>query len=297
MDFEKAYNFDKTDTAAISNYAQALNDRRNYFLAREKYIELINAGSTSVDAYQQLFTLSFNMKKYEDVVKYGQLLQKEKPDENVSFNIGKAYAAMEDYASAIPALDKAMKEEPYNGEIPYAKAKIYLDMGNAKNATDMFVKAIELQPDNYDWMYEAAIAFDGFNDMQSSLRYMQMAAEKGHPLTSDFKFNLALAYKNTGHLDSAAIKLDELLNRRPTDVDALSLRAKTAFQGRAYDTSIFYLLKVLSIDEKNSEAMYMIGICYLKKGDNQQGEQWISKSAAISPSFGTRRRQPLTGYQ
>ncbi len=295
-DFKIAYTFDNTDTAAVSNYADALYLLRKYSLALEKYKELIGLGSQSATALRQLFNLSFNFRRFDDAIKFGLQLKEAYPDERVMFVIGKSYQALEDYANALPALDKAMIEEPGNGDIPYTKARIYTDMQNMKAATDMYKKAIELEPDNYDWMYEAAIAFYESGDGNSSLRYMEMSADKGHPLTSDFKLNLAIAYKNVGRLNDAAAKLDELLKKKPSDVEVLTLRAKTTYQKRNYDSTIYYLNQVLAADDKNADALYMIGLSYRNKGDETHAFETLEKAYIVNPSLKNRQGRPLNGY-
>src|SRR4051812_25342960 len=68
--FEKAYSYKKNDPAIVRELAAADLALRRYGQAREKYQELEKLGDQTDSTYRQLMQLSFNMRQYDDVIKY-----------------------------------------------------------------------------------------------------------------------------------------------------------------------------------------------------------------------------------
>jgi tetratricopeptide (TPR) repeat protein len=115
-------------------------DLRRYSQAREKYLQLEQLGDLSAFNYKQLMQLSFNMRQFDDAIKYANVLKKVDPAEKVSYYIGKANYEREYYGDAIKHLDIAAKEEPNRAEVPYMIAHAYADMMNYKQAAGYFRK-------------------------------------------------------------------------------------------------------------------------------------------------------------
>src|SRR5215203_425569 len=156
---EKAYNFNKSNKNVISELAASYLDLRRYPQAREKYQQLEQLGDKSDSTYKQLMLLSFNMRQFDEVIKYGTQLKKNNPSQKTFYYIGKAYYEKEDLGNAIKYLDLAIKEEPQNPEPPYMIAKAYADMQNYKAALPYFKKASQLNPNQPYWIYEMALIY------------------------------------------------------------------------------------------------------------------------------------------
>ena len=209
--FEKAYNYNKTDKQIVSELASAYVDLRRYGQAREKYQQLEQMGTTSVDVYKQIMLLSFNMRMFEDAIKYANALKKLDASEKVNYYLGKANYEREYYGDAIKFLDAAAKEDPNNAEIPYMIAKAYADMMNYKQAVGYFQKAIALKPDQGYWIYEMALMYYGMHDDQNALKYMLEAPEKGLKRDNEYLENLGIAYLNVGKFKEGLAILKEML--------------------------------------------------------------------------------------
>jgi tetratricopeptide (TPR) repeat protein len=168
--FERAYNYNKTDKQIVTELASTYVNLRRYGQAREKYQQLEQMGAPSVDVYKQIMLLSFNMRMFEDAIKYANVLKKLDPSEKVSYYLGKANYEREYYGDAIKFLEAAAKEDPTNAEIPYMVAKAYADMMNYKQAVTYFQKAIALKPDQGYWIYEMALMYYGMHDDVNALK-------------------------------------------------------------------------------------------------------------------------------
>ncbi len=289
--FEKAYSFDKKDKNAVAHLAKTLNELRKYPQARQKYLELESMGNPSLETYQQLMTLSFNMRQFPDAVKYANLVKKADPSAKTAYYIGKAYYSQENYGEAIKYLTIANAEDPQNPEVPYLVARSYADMMNFKQAIPFFEKSLALQPDNSRLMYEMGLIYYAIPDDKNSLKYFLMAAEKGYKRDNEFLENLAIAYLNNKEIDKGLDILSESLNRRPSDMNLLNMIAEANYDAKRYDAAISYWDKILSMDKQNASALYMIGMSYQKKGDKQKGMALCDKAIEMDPSLAKNKKK------
>ncbi len=290
--FDKAYSYDQKDRQIVSELANTLYELRRYPQAREKYMQLEKMGDASAATYKQLMLLSFNMRQQNDAIRYAQLLKKADPSEKVAFYIGKAYYDQENYGEAIKNLDMAAKENPQNAEVKYLIARAYADMQNFKQAIPYFEKAITLEPENNRWLYELGLIYYGMQDDKNSLKYLLLAGEKGYKKDNEYLQNLAVAYLNSGQANKGLDILKEALVRRPSDMNLLSIIAEACYDAKKYDDAIDYWDQILSLDKKNAEALYMIGMSYQKKGERQKGMALCDKAIEMDPSL-QRNKQKM----
>ena len=283
--FEKAYNYNQKDKQIVTQLANSLFEMRRYPQAKEKYQQLEKMGDESAATYKQLMTLSFNMRQYNDAIRYAQLLKKADPSEKVAYYIGKAHYDQENYGEDIKNLDIAAKENPQNAEVNYLIARAYADMQNFKQAVPYFEKAVSLDPNNNRWLYELGLIYYGMQDDKNSLKYLLLAGEKGYKKDNEYLQNLAVAYLNSGQADKGLGILKEALVRRPTDMNLLNIIAEASYDAKKYDDAINYWDQVLRIDKSNAEALYMIGMSYQKKGEKQKGMALCDKAIEMDPSL------------
>lgn len=290
--FDKAYNFDNDNKQTLANLADALFALRRYPQAKEKYALLVKmGGEQKVTTYKQLTDLSFNLKQYNDVILYAGLLKKTAPDELVSFFIGKAQYSLENYGEAMKYLELAAKENPKDGEVPYMMARINVDMENLKRALPLYEKAIVLSPDNIAWIFETGMAFYENDDAKSSLKYLLLAGEKGYPKNNQYLQNLAVAYTQSGDLVKGIEVFEQLLSKRPQDVSLLKMIARTYYEAKKYKEAISYWDRVLELNTDDFKTLYMTGVCYQKKGDEQLGNAICNKAIKNDPSLAKYRQE------
>jgi tetratricopeptide (TPR) repeat protein len=260
-------------------------DLRKYYQAKEAYKKLISLGETSAANYKQLLQLSFNLKSYDEALVYANSLKKADPSEKVSFYFGKINYDRENYGEALKYLNEASKEDPQNAEIPYMIGRSYADMLNYKLAIPFYQKAVELDGAKYGWIYELGLICYAQNDNKNALKYIQEAGEKGYPKDNGYIQNLGIAYIDAGNFDNGITLLTDLLKKRPSDFNLLDMVAEAYYDHKKYDEAMNYWDTVLSYDKTNASALYMIGMCYLKKGDKSKGQQLCDKAIEMDPSL------------
>ena len=294
--FEKAYKFNPQNKDVTRELAASYVDLRRYGQAREKYLQLEKMGDQSDSTYRQLTLLSFNMRQFDDAIKYATLLKKISPSEKLAYYMGKSYYEKENLGEAIKYFDFAMKEDPANAEIPYTVARAYADMQNYKKAIGYFQKAIELNPSQNRWIYEMALIYYAIPDDQNALKYMLEAADKGYKKDNEYQQNLAIAYINTGKYNEGLAVLKDLLDKRPSDMTLLGIMAQACYDAKKYDDAINYWDKILQQDSKNAEALYMIGMSFQNKGEKQKGIALCDKAIQMDPSLqGLKQKKQMPG--
>lgn len=288
---EKAYGYNKANQQVISELASAYTAVNFYAKAKEKYQHAESLGDRSPATYKALMNLNFNMRQWPDAIKYAQLLKKADPSEKVDYYIGRAYYEQDDLGKGIQYLEAAAKDDPSNAEIPHALATAYTNMQNFKLAVPHFQKAIRLAPANSRYIYELALVYYGMNDNAAALKYMLEAGEKGYKKDGEYMQNLATAYMNAGKFAEGLEMMKQTLEKRPTDIGLIDMIAEACYDAGKYDEAITYYNKILSIDEKKAEALYMMGMAYQKKGQTDNGRALCDKAIAMDPSLSSLKQE------
>jgi tetratricopeptide (TPR) repeat protein len=283
--YEKAYSYNKNNNEALAQLAGAYYDLHRYAQARDTYKQLEAMGDHSDSTYRQLMLLSFNMRQFEDAIRYANLYKKADPSAKVAFYIAKANYENENLGEAIKYFDAAAKEDPQNAEIPYTVARAYADMQNYKKAIPYFQQAVALNPNQNRWIYEMALIYYAMNDDQNALKYMLEAGDKGYKKDNEYLQNLATAYINAGKLNEGIAILTDALQRRPSDKGIITALAQANYDAKKYDEAIKYYDQLLQMDNKDAEALYMIGMSFQGKGEKEKGRSLCDKAIQMDPSL------------
>ena len=294
--FEKANKYKKDDKEIVSELAASYLNMRRYQQAKASFQQLETLGVKTDSTYRQLMLLSFNMRQWDDAIKYASALKHVKKDEQTAYYLGKSFYEKENLGDAITYLNIAAKENPANAEIPYTVARAYADMMNFKMAIPYFHKAIELNPTQSRWIYEMALIYYAIPDEQNSLKYMLEAGEKGYRKDNEYLQNLATAYVEAGKPEEGIGMLKEILKNRPSDMNLLNMLAESYYDIKKYDDAISYFDKILEIDKNNAEALYMIGMSFQKKGDKAKGQALCDKAIEMDPGLKSLKQEKQMGF-
>ncbi len=289
--FEKAFQYDQNNKAIVGELAASYLDLRKYSQAKETYLKLEALGDQSPRTYKQIMDLSYNLKQNEDVIAYANKLKKADPSEKVNFYVGKIHYQDENYGEAIKYLEAAGKEDKSNAEAPYLIARSYADMQNYKQAIPYFLKAIELDTSKNSWIYELALIYYAIHDDKNALKYMLLAGEKGFKRSNEYLENLGIAYLNLGQLDQGVGIMNEILKKRPSDMNILNLVAEAYYYKGKYQDAIDYWDKILTYDKENASALYMIGMSYQKKGEKEKGQFLCDKAIEMDPTLSALKQK------
>ncbi len=294
--FEKADHYNPNSKEITSELASAYLDLRRYGQARESFKKLVTLGDATAVNYKQIMTLSFQLKQNDDVLAYADKLKKADPSEKVAYYVGHVHYNLDNYGEALKYLGEAAKEEPTNAQIPYMIAHSYADMMNYKQAIPYFQKAIELKPAESYWIYELGLICYAMHDDKNALKYILEAGEKGYKRDNDYLENLGIAHLNIGNLDEGVKILNEILIKKPADMNLLNMIAEAYYFKGKFDLAMEYWDRVLGFDKTDMSALYMIGMCYQKKGGKEnmeKGTRLCDTAIAKDPSLGSLRQKKM----
>lgn len=291
--FEKAFSYNASDKHIVTELASAYLDLRKYSQARETLKKLVALGDESAANYKELMILSFNLKQNDDVILYANKLKEVDPSEKVNFYIGKVNYDQDNYGDAIKFLNAASKEDPQNAEVPYMIAHSYADMMNYKLCIPYFQKAIDLDTTKNYWVYELGLVYYAMNDDKNALKYIIMAGDRGYKKDNDYMENLGIAYLDVGNLEEGVNILNELLAKRPSDLNLLNMVAEAYYYKGKFQNAMDYWDKILGYDKTNASALYMIGMCYQKKGEKDKGIQLCDKAIEMDPSLSVYKQKKM----
>jgi len=266
-------------------------DLRKYGQAREQYIKLEQKGDATAATYEQILELSYNLKLSDDVVAYAEKFKKADPKAKVSFYVGKVEYDRDNYGEALKHLNAAAKESPENAEVPYMIARSYADMQNYKQCIPFFQKAIALDTSKNNWVYELGLIYYAIHDDKNALKCIIDAGNKGYRRDNDYLENLGIAQLNVGNLDEGVNILNEILKKRPSDINILNMIAEAFYYKGKFQQAIDHWDQILSYDMQNASALYMIGMAYQKKGDKDKGQRLCDKAIEMDPSLASHKQK------
>lgn len=293
--FVKAHQESPGNFEIVVELANAYIAQNRYAEAREKYLRADQIKGSDPVVTENLATLSFNLRKWDNAIKYAQKSQLLQPNKPVSFIIGKSFYEQENYGEAVKYLQIAVKEEPTRADIYYTIARSYLDMSNYKQSAGFFEKAIALDSSKLNWIYEAGLVYYAIPDYKKSVAYIELAGAKGYKKSNDYLENLGNAYINVKEYDKGIEALKEVMKRKPTDQELIYQVAQAYYKAKKYQEAIDTWDIALSLDKTNANVLYMIGLSYQKKGEKQKGQQLCDKAIEMDPSLNSLRQKQDMG--
>jgi len=266
-------------------------DLRKYDNAIVDFLKVVDSKKDDTAAITNLATLYFWTRRWQEAIVYSQRAIQLHAGKNWNYIIGKSYYEQEDYGQAFKYFPAASREDSTNGEIPYLIARAYVDMNNYKYAIPYFQKAIALDSSKVQWIYECALTLATIYDDRNAIKYYELAALKGYKQDNDFYENISDSYIAAGQQQKGLDLLLKVLEKKPADLDLLYSIADTYYRLKKYDSAIDYWDRLLSFDKQNARAVYMIGMSYQKKGDEEKGKQLCDRAIEMDPSLKSLKQQ------
>jgi tetratricopeptide (TPR) repeat protein len=166
-----------------------------------------------------------------------------------------------------------------------------VDMDNYKPAIPYFQKAIALDSNKAQWIYECALVYATVYEDDSAILYYNLASARGYKKDNDFYENIADSYISIGKPEKALQILQDLLLKKPADLELLNSLGFINYKLKKYNQAIDYWDRILGYDKQNARALYMIGMSYQKKGDTEKGKALCDKAIEIDPSLKNYKKE------
>jgi Flp pilus assembly protein TadD len=102
--------------------------------------------------------------------------------------------------------------------------------------------------------------------------------------------NLANLYERRGDEERAARYRNRVADHRQRNPYYRFQRAREAFDARDYDTAIRHLDYAIRRKKNEDRFYFLLGLSYLKKGDEPAARRWMSRAEEVSATDALKRR-------
>lgn len=287
-DFDKAITFNPTYTEAYIENGNVSLEMRKTDDAIRNYSKAYELQPSNNDAIKNLSTLYFNYRQFQKAI---DMAQKCNNCENADRILGMSYYNTEDYGKAESFLLKAVKKNGQDAEAAYTLGRTYLELENEKNAIPQFVNAITIEPTRNQWMYELALIYYNQSDYKNALKYFTMAGDAGYNKSNDYYENLGFTQLYTGDNENGMKTLNVVLERKPNNRELLNNIAYAMYETKRYDDALIYFGKLLDLNPKDANSLYMAGMAFQNKGEKDKGQKICDKAIDMDPSLAKNRQK------
>ena len=145
-------------------------------------------------------------------------------------------------------------------------------------------KALEQNADDaealslYAFLHSSRFKQIGFNDEESLLRRVLFL----NPCDESARLRLAELYFSRNYLKSAQKEMEALLAIHPTSVDGLMFLGKLAAVRKDFATLSGIYEKIFTVDPRNADAFYNLGIYYFQADDLGNAEKLFNRAVRLS---------------
>jgi tetratricopeptide (TPR) repeat protein len=282
--FETAVQFDTSAIETRVQYANYLIGQRKYYQAVTQFIKVLQQDGNHPVALQKMLDLNFAQGRWNDVISYGNRLVQLNTGAGVQYMLGKASYALENFGPAKKYLSQAIKDDPKNAEAVALLANVLVELGDVKQATTVYLNAIELSPDNNQLIYQIGLLYFSTNNKKEAIRYFEMAATKGYKQDLSYLENLGMAYLNFD-VDKGVETLNKVLERKPGNPEILFQIGQAYFKAQKFAEAANTYFKIYENDTSHSKALYMAGVAFQKNGDKGKGIACCEKAIAMDPTL------------
>ena len=289
--YKKALEFNSNEEEIRLDFALYYIEQRKYALALQQYSLIVAKNPNHVTAVTKQVELSFSMRKWVDVIKYGEEAQsKGIKIEKLNYMLGKSYYEDENYGKARKLLTEQFKETPTHRETVTLLGAVYVEMSMYNDAIAMYQKAIESNPKDFELMYEIGLLHSAQHNEREAVKYFEMAAANGMKQDLAFLENLGMAYLSFD-IPKGVEVLNKVLEKKPGDVEILNQIAQAYYKSGNFLVAYQLFFKMFENDTKNVKALYMAGVALIKSGDKTKGSQMCDKAIAMDPKLGELKSQ------
>jgi tetratricopeptide (TPR) repeat protein len=201
----------------------------------------------------------------------------------------------ENYGMAIKYLADYIKVNQQDADAAYYLANAYLEVDNYKLAIAEYEHAIKLDSTKNNWHNELGLIYYTFNKYSEAVKSFERAIYNGIAQTNDFKENLAFAYAYAGNTNNADVLFNDLIVRKNNSADFIREVAEGFYAGKRYDKALEYCSLNLQANKNDARTLYVAGLCFIKKGDDDRGKSMCDAAIAIDPGLAKMRKSSGNG--
>ncbi|HAO47406.1 MAG TPA: tetratricopeptide repeat protein [Ferruginibacter sp.] len=289
--FSDAIQLNPSYTVAYMENGYANLEMRRIDEAKQNFTRAYELDPANDAALKELVELNYNYRHFQKAI---DLAEKCKSCPNADRIVALSYYQLENYPKAEKNLLPLLEKNPGDAELTYTTGRNYMEMGLEDKAIIYYEKAVQLDESRSSWFFELGLLYYNNNKFKQAVVSFNQAAEKGFVQSNDFNENLGFAYLYSGEYEKGEKMLLEIYERRPGDKDILRDMAQAYYDSKMYDKSLDICQKLLEADKNDGRAIYQAGLCFIKKGQVQRGQQMCDRGIELDPSLNKLRQKKMT---
>ncbi len=233
---------------------------------------------TLSDAY---FILG-KVKESKDALKKAIILN---PKREQSFlKLARLSLIIKDYNSALKYSDKALTLNPHDAQPFFIKAMVNIEQGDTSKSVQNLQIAININPKYFEANMQLGTVLSLEKDSLAIKCFKN--ALKIKPDNYAAFYGLAMAYQNSGKIDSALIIYDTILTKHPNDKHTYFNKGYIYLVEKSdFNKAIKFFEKALQIDSTYVEAIYNLGRSYEAENKLDKAIYYYKKSLRLLPNY------------
>jgi tetratricopeptide (TPR) repeat protein len=291
--YVKALKYDSLNIPVLLDLADAYIQMKKYGNATIQNKAILKINPNHPKALESLAELCFMNRSWEEAIQYAKICLDKKIGTKMSYKLAKSYYSMEEYAQSTKYLQAASIEEPQNGEIPYIMANIWVEMNNAKKAIEAYNIALSLDSTNASWLYEFGMLHNDLGDAKKAVTYLEKSLQYGMKTDLSVMTTLGLAYISSGEFAKGEEMVQKVVAKKQMDKALYNDIGYAYYNIAKYDDAIRWWDEILRINKDDARTLYMIGIAFRKKGNEEKGNKLCDAAIALDPSLASLRKQMM----
>lgn len=286
----KAIELDRTNIELKKELANAQYINKKFYEAIPIYEELIRNDEKDLLYLSRLAEMYSMSSQKMKAVEYAERVLKLKPSDPQVFKmLARTFYEVKHYPKAIELYLVAEKSLAKDMDIPYKLGFCYRKLSKNYEAMQYYIKAMQLDENNSNKIYEAANSCYDANNFKLAIELYQKAEVKGYFKSKSFYDNWALAYTEMKNYEQALQCYMKAKDFSPFDKNINLSIADTYMKMGEFNKSRDVLDEMLKINPKDADVIYTKGMTYYKAGNTGKAESFFNYAFELDPSLKSLR--------
>ncbi len=202
-------------------------------------------------------------------------------DPKAPVQIARIYSELlNDNATAVKKLDKAIANAPKNGDLKAEKARILAKDNRVDEALVMFEEAFIAAPENLGigLRYAQFLFEQGLYEESANVYNSLIIIEPGN---KDLYFNLGLTYLRLEDIEAAKEQFEIVVALDPEDTQAIAMVGQVYFDLEDYTTAELYFRQLLDIEPENPDYLKRLGVTLTQQGRVEEGLELYNRGREL----------------
>lgn len=213
----------------------------------------------------------------------------------------------DEYPLALEFANKLAKLRPYDGQVYFARAKVYQKLGNLKEADQDFYRAVRLRPKEenikcalIEWLLNKAEEFEAIRKFDLARKYINLAVAI-NPKDNRIKYKKGLFYLRVKKPQKATKIFMDLLKKDSTNLTYLNA---LAYSYAEQNIKLEYAINLINLALEKCNSTILInehkpllldtrGWIYFKKGEYENAINDLKSALELTSDYTPEKRFPI----